>query len=143
RRDRVAHVALRDVLACARGRFAAETPREEVEQRLFVEAGHWRSGTSMLDVMREGVDDVLEKALGPWASPRVKERWRAHVAAIAGEDDPRTLALEDVALALAAALGEANAVAEIEKTIIEPLPRTLSRLRPTPELVDELRQELR
>lgn len=87
--------------------------------------------------------DVLEDALGPYATPRVKERWPAHVSAIAGGEDPTTLALEDVALALAAALGEPNAVAEIERTIIEPLPRTLSRLRPTPELVDELRQELR
>lgn len=93
--------------------------------------------------MKDVPEDDLERALGPYATPRVRERWAAHVAAIAGDDDPATLSLEDVALALAAGLGEANAVAEIERTIIEPLPRTLSRLRPTPELVDELRQELR
>ena len=96
----------------------------------------------MTDV-KDVLEPALESALGPWATPRVRERWAEHVSAIAGEDDPKTLALEDVALALAAALGEPSAVAEIERTIIEPLPRTLSRLRPTPELVDELRQELR
>src|SRR6185295_2269441 len=53
------------------------------------------------------------------------------------------LALEDLALALAAANGDAAAIEEIERTIVEPLPRTLSRLRPSPDLVDELRQELR
>jgi RNA polymerase sigma-70 factor (ECF subfamily) len=89
------------------------------------------------------VKDLLEGALGPYGTPRVRERWPAHVASVAGDEDPSTLALEDLALALAGALGEPNAVAEIERTIIEPLPRTLSRLRPTPELVDELRQELR
>src|SRR5688572_27012642 len=97
------------------------------------------------------VEDVLERALGPYATPRVRARWADHVVSVvdAGDlaRDPRgtlaALALEDLALALAGALGEANAVAEVERTIIEPLPRTLSRLRPTSELVDELRQELR
>jgi RNA polymerase sigma-70 factor (ECF subfamily) len=97
----------------------------------------------MLDAMLEDAKDVLERALGPYATPRVRERWQEHVASVVGPDGLSALALEDLALALAAALGEPNAVAEIERTIIEPLPRTLSRLRPKPELVDELRQELR
>lgn len=99
----------------------------------------------------EDVKDVLERALGDYATDRVRARWTEHVAAVVDPAelarDPRgaveALALEDLALALAAALGEPNAVAEIERSIIEPLPRTLSRLRLTPELVDELRQELR
>jgi RNA polymerase sigma-70 factor (ECF subfamily) len=97
----------------------------------------------MLDAMLDDGKDVLERALGPYATPRVKARWKEHLAAVAEGEPLDGLVLEDIALALAAALGEANAVAEIERTIIEPLPRTLSRLRPTPELVDELRQDLR
>lgn len=97
------------------------------------------------------VNDVLEGALGAYATPRVRERWPEHVRSVVDPEelahDARgalaALALADLALALAAALGEPNAVAEIERTIIEPMPRTLSRLRPTPEVIDELRQEIR
>lgn len=97
------------------------------------------------------VNDVLEGALGAYATPRVRERWPEHVRSVVDPEelarDARgalaALALADLALALAAALGEPNAVAEIERTIIEPMPRTLSRLRPTPEVIDEVRQELR
>lgn len=93
--------------------------------------------------MLEDEGGGLERALGPYATPKVKARWKEHLASVVGDEGLDGVVLEDLALALAAALGEPNAVAEIERTIIEPLPRTLSRLRLTPELVDELRQELR
>src|SRR5688572_8061300 len=97
------------------------------------------------------IDDALRRAVERYASPSFETKWPEHVATIVDRDDLAkapfdtlsALALEDVALALAATLGDHDAVAEVERTIIEPLPRTLSRLRPTPELVDELRQELR
>lgn len=97
------------------------------------------------------VDDALARAVERYASARVAARWAEHVAAVAEAAELAArplealaaLDLDDLALALAAALGERDAVAEVERTIVEPLPRTLSRLRPTPELVDELRQDLR
>jgi RNA polymerase sigma-70 factor (ECF subfamily) len=99
----------------------------------------------------EQVDAALTRAVERYTSARVAARWPEHVASIADRgtlasspvDALAGLALDDVALALAGVLGVKDAVAEIERAIVEPLPRTLSRLRPTPELVDDLRQELR
>jgi RNA polymerase sigma-70 factor len=84
-------------------------------------------------------------------SVEVHSAFPDHVARVVDRDafakeplaEIEALALSDLALALAAVRGERDAVAAIERTVIEPLPRTLSRLRPTPQLVDELRQELR
>jgi len=86
----------------------------------------------------------------PAFAARAKD-WPEHLASIIDQDELvrapietlAALALEDVALALAAASGDREAIAAIEKTIIEPLPRTLSRLKLTSEVIDDLRQELR
>jgi RNA polymerase sigma-70 factor (ECF subfamily) len=117
-------------------------------ERLFAAAGLEEPSDA---TTLERVDEVLASAVERHASARVVAKWPEHVAAIVDRDELAkapldvlsALTLEDVALALAAVLGEREAVAEVERTVVEPLPRTLSRLRPTPELVDELRQELR
>ncbi len=97
---------------------------------------------------------ILEAALRTRSSPALRAKWPEHVAQCV-DDDAKAhgvtsvleaisrLALEDLALALAGSCGEAEAIADLERLVIEPLPRVLARLRPTPELVDELRQELR
>lgn len=99
----------------------------------------------------EQVDAALSRPLERRGSSRMAAQWPEHLATVVDRDELAKapldvlsgLALDDIALALAAVMGESDAVREIERTIVEPLPRTLSRLRPTPQLVDELRQELR
>ncbi|MGC4079501.1 MAG: hypothetical protein QM702_21165 [Rubrivivax sp.] len=66
----------------------------------------------------------------------------AHVASVCtGTLDD--LALDDLALAFACVHGDLAALAELERTMIEPMPRTLARMRPDPKLVDEVRQAVR
>lgn len=51
--------------------------------------------------------------------------------------------LGDLALALAAARGNAAAVGEVERTVIDAVPRSLARLRMDRAFIDEVKQELR
>jgi RNA polymerase sigma-70 factor, ECF subfamily len=118
-------------------------------ERLFAAAGLQEKLLSE-DPPDPRIEEALLRAVERRSSD-VHAKWPEHVATIVDREalarSPvealSVLALDDVALALAATLGEDRAIAEIERTIIEPLPRTLARLRPTSELVDDLRQELR
>ena len=49
----------------------------------------------------------------------------------------------DLAFARACASGDPEAIATLERDLIESVPKALVRLRPTPRLVDDVRQELR
>jgi RNA polymerase sigma-70 factor, ECF subfamily len=53
------------------------------------------------------------------------------------------LCLGDLALAAACAEGDRHALAELERTLIEPVPKAIARLKPDPRFVDEVRQALR
>ena len=55
----------------------------------------------------------------------------------------RRSCLDDLALAAACAAGDRQALIELERTMIEPVPKAIARLRPEPRLVDEVRQALR
>ena len=109
--------------------------------RLFAAAGIDAPGSSA----------EIEGRLGKEMRPSIEAIWPEHVASVVDREELArapvetisALALDDLALVLVAANGDPAAIGEIEQTLVEPLPRTLSRLRPSPDLVDELRQELR
>ena len=55
----------------------------------------------------------------------------------------RSLERADLAFALACAAGDREALATLERELIESVPKALARLRPSPQLVDDVRQALR
>ena len=97
------------------------------------------------------LDEIVAPSVARWgAVPGFVDRWSKQLALIVDRDDLAkapldtlaALTLDDLALALAAVLGAHDAVAS-QRSIIEPLPRTLGRLKLTTEALDDLRQELR
>lgn len=95
------------------------------------------------------VDELLSDAIAPYPLPKSAESWPARVAAaLEGEaaspaEALSSIALADLALAHASLAGDALALARLELEVVEPMPRWLARHRPTPQIVDDLRQELR
>ena len=55
----------------------------------------------------------------------------------------RSLERADLAFALACAAGDREAIARLERELIESVPKALVRLRPSAQLVDDVRQALR
>lgn len=95
------------------------------------------------------IEETLANATTRFVPPSLRGRFCEHLAAIVHPPEGdhlaelRSVAIDDIALALAASLGQQEAVHEIERMVIEPLPRTLGHLHLTSEQIDELRQDLR
>lgn len=71
-------------------------------------------------------------------------RFASHLASLGiPTSDYEEVCIEDLRLAFAAADGEREAVATIERSMIEPVPRSIARMKPDARLVDEVRQALR
>jgi RNA polymerase sigma-70 factor, ECF subfamily len=110
----------------------APTAAQLAETAALLEGAAARYGTPSEDARLAQLDEACRGSLeAERVSPDVL------LAALRG------LSLEDLALGLACASGDRQALAAFERDIIEPVPRALVRLRPAARLVDEVRQELR
>src|SRR5262249_33917776 len=99
------------------------------------------------------IDALLRSGLDSAAPGRVADEgaYVDHVAAHTAADVPalgaggalEAIELGDMALAFAAATADRQAVRRVEHTMVEAVPKSLTRLRPDPRLVDEVKQSLR
>ncbi len=89
--------------------------------------------------------DILARARGAHPQLDIDESgFFDHLTRVAGgSPDVAALAIEDLALAYACGKGDHRAIAELERRHIAEVPRALARLRPSNDLIEEVKQSLR
>jgi RNA polymerase sigma-70 factor (ECF subfamily) len=88
--------------------------------------------------------ELIDRARAVWPELELDEAgFAAHVAAVAGDTPIAELHAGDLWLAYGCARGEAGAIAAFDREVLSQTAMLLGRMQPTPELVDEVRQQLR
>jgi RNA polymerase sigma-70 factor (ECF subfamily) len=94
------------------------------------------------------VQEVVDRARAGWPDLELDEPgFAAHLARVAGDGDVATALAElhapDLWLAYGCAVGDSAALAAFDREVLSQVGLLLGRMQPTPQLIDEVRQQLR